>query len=166
MSNIITVVGWPQTLKLVAHGKLPEYLQERFNHREGVFQTTEDFDCLWRVSNDEVYQCHVPAGLHFDGSSIPWRFRAVGLSRYSRTNWQFAGAITHDPGYQGCGRFPDSSNYRNRQLHDMLARDLWHWAGGGRGTIRFKYRTLRMFGWKTCETNTIHPEPIMEVKVA
>ena len=163
MTEIVGVAGWPQRLELVLWKELPSYLRNRYSHREPILKTSGEFVCHWKV-DDQIAEIVVYAGLLFDGSSIPWQARLLGLSRFSRNNWQIMGAITHDPAYQGDGHFPGTSHRENRLLHDRLAADLWRWAGGRRSQVRMKYIGLRLGGWRAYSKTTIHPDPVMEVR--
>ena len=153
--SIEIIEGWPQYFRLIPHSRIPSELQDRYRTNEPVIQTVSDFQCVWKAPDGRVALIKVEAGLIFDGSSIHWTARSVGLSRWSPDLWQVIGAITHDPAYQGLARFPDTSHRENRRLHDQLARDLWRHAGGPRWKVRLKYLALRVGGWKAYEKKPV-----------
>jgi hypothetical protein len=162
--GIVELSGWPQELIVVPFAELPDYLKPRYNRKEPILRTTQPLQVLWRSPCGKLASITVDAGLYFDGASVPWFGRLFSLSRWGRTNWQMVGAITHDPAYQGEGRFPDVSNSDNRWLHDCLACDLWRWAGGSTAKTAAMYWALRVFARGKMECTSIHPHRIMEVR--
>ena len=156
--SIVVHKGWPQYFRMIPHSRIPPELQDRYRPNEPVIQTTSDFECSWTAPDGRVARIVVESGLIFDGASIHWTARSVGLSRWSPDLWQVIGAITHDPAYQGLARFPDTRRRENRRLHDLLARDLWLYAGGPRWQVRAKYLGLRLGGWKAYEREPLKTE--------